>query len=193
MFCPRCGSENTETIKFCRQCGLPIRQVSQYIATSGTAQLNPPPENNSLAYQLGANVHTATKDLTAKQRMILTIMLLAFSPAIFGTLGGVTGMGSLGGSLAAISAILMPLGIAWTVMRYKAQQRRLQEAMMQQQMYPPMSHQMPPPVAPYNLPQAGQQPIPQNYQPPVYQPSPPPTNPLRPPASVIEDETRRFQ
>lgn len=182
MFCPRCGSPNPDTTKFCRQCGLGLQQVTGYVASGGTAPLPPAPA-------APANpIAKATEGLTPKQKMILTIMLMVMSPAIFGTFGGVTGLGELGGSLAGISAVLMPIGIVWAVMRYRVQQRRLQEAMFQQQpMYPPM-----PPVAPYSLPQPGQQPIPQNYQQPVYQPSPPPTNPIRQPISVVEDETRRL-
>ena len=185
MFCPRCGSPNPDTTKFCRQCGLGLQPVTGYVASGGTAQLSQPqPAPADL-------VSRATEGMTPKQQMILLIMLMAFSPAIFGVLG----LGSLSG----ISAVLTPIGIVFAVMRYKAQKRRLQETqmqgiMMQQQMYPPMPPQMMPPVAPYSLPQPEQQPIPQNYQQPAYhQPAPPPTNPLKPPASVTEDETRRFQ
>lgn len=201
MYCPRCGSPNADTTKFCRQCGLALQQVTGYVASGGTAPLPPrqPTSPNPLAQ--------VTDGLTPKQKMILTILLLALSPAIFGTLGGVTGLGSLGGALSGISAILMPIAIVFTVMRYKAQKRQMEQAqaqmMMQQPMYPqmpmqPMQHQMPP-VAPYGLPQSTQQPIQQPVQQPrqpVYQPpvvaSPPPTNPLGP-GSVIEDETRRLQ
>lgn len=184
MFCPRCGSPNPDTPKFCRQCGLGLQQVTGFVASGGTAQF---PQAQPGSSDL---ITRATEGMTPKQQMILMIMLMVFSPAIFGVLG----LGSLSG----ISAVLMPIGIVFTVMRFKAQKRRLQETMMQQQIYPQMPpHMMPlqmmPPVAPYSLPQAGQQPIHQNYQPPVYQPSPPPTNPLKPPASVTEDETKRFQ
>lgn len=183
MFCPRCGSPNPDTTKFCRQCGLGLQQVTGYVASGGTAPLPTPPPT-------AANpIAKVTEGLMPKQKMILLIMLMVMSPAIFGTLG----LGWLSG----ISAVLMPIGIVFTVMWYKAQQRKLQAAMMSHQMYPPvqpyqMPAQMPPPVAPYGLPQAGQPPIPQNYQPPVYQPAPPPTNPIRQPNSVVEDETRRL-
>ncbi len=174
MFCPRCGSPNPDTTKFCRQCGLGLQQVTGYVASGGTAPL-PQMQSGS-----GDIISKATEGMTPKQQMVLLIMLMVMSPAIFGVLG----LGSLSG----ISAVLMPIGIVFTVMRYKAQKRRLQEMMIAQPMYPPM-----PPGAPYSLPQPGQQPVPQSYQPPVYQPSPPPTNPLKPPASVVEDETKRFQ
>ena len=202
MYCPRCGSPNSDTTKFCRQCGLGLQQVTGYVASGGTAPLPPQPVQppvNPLA--------KATEGLTPKQKMILAILLMVLSPAIFGTFGAVTGFEDFGAGLAGISAILMPIGIVFTVMGYKAQQRRMEQAAMQQPFYPPppmqpMQHQMPPPVAPYSLPQGTQQPIqqpvqqpvmqPQHYQPPVYhQPAPPPTNPLGP-GSVVEDETRRL-
>ncbi|MBS1786507.1 MAG: zinc ribbon domain-containing protein [Acidobacteria bacterium] len=183
MFCPRCGSPNPDTTKFCRKCGLGLQPVTGYVASGGTASLQQPQQP-----QLGTGdlISRATSGMTPKQQMILLIMLMAFSPAIFGTLG----LGTLSG----ISAVLMPIGIVFTIMRFKAQQRRLREVMMAQQMYPPMQPQMmQPPVAPYSLPQPTQQPIPQNYQQPVYQqPSPPPTNPLQQPLSVVEDETRKL-
>lgn len=194
MFCPRCGSPNPDTTKFCRQCGLGLQPVTGYVASGGTAQL---PQPQPLAQPAPSDlVSRATEGMTPKQQMILLIMLMVFSPAIFGTLG----LGSLSG----ISAVLLPIGIVFVVMRFKAQKRRLQEAQMQemmmrqQMMYPQTSqmppHQQMPPSVPYGLPQPGQQPIPQTYQPPVFhQPAPPPTNPLKPPASVTEDETRRLQ
>jgi len=177
MFCPRCGSPNPDTTKFCRQCGLALQPLTGYVASGGTASLQPPPRSGDV-------ISKATDGLTPKQQMILLIMMFVMSPAIFGTLG----LGRLSG----ISAVLIPIGVVFAVMRYKAQQRRLQEEMMAQQpMYPPMPQQMPP-ITAYNLPPAAQQPIPQTYQQPVYhQPSPPPTNPLGP-SSVTEDETRRL-
>lgn len=185
MFCPRCGAPNPDTTKFCRQCGLGLQPVTGYVASGGTAQLSQPQPQPAPA----DFVSRATEGLTPKQQMILLIMLMVFSPAIFGTLG----LGSLSG----ISAVCLPIGIVFVVMRYKAQKRRLQEAqmremMMRQQMYTASPQQQMPPVAPYGLPQPGQQPIQQTYQPPVYQPSPPPTNPIKQPMSVIEDETRRL-
>mgnify|MGYP002784259156 CR=1 FL=1 len=179
MFCPRCGSQNPDTTKFCRQCGLGLQPVTGYVASGGTAPLPPPSRSGDV-------ISKAADGLTPKQQMILLIMMFVMSPAIFGTLG----LGRLSG----ISAVLIPIGVVFAVMRYKAQQRRFhEEMMMQQAMNPPIQQQMPP-VATYSLPQAAQEPIPQTYQQPAYQqPSPPPTNPLKPPASVTEDETRRFQ
>ncbi|MDX2039618.1 MAG: zinc ribbon domain-containing protein [Acidobacteriota bacterium] len=181
MFCPRCGSPNPDTTKFCRQCGLGLQQVTGYVASGGTAPLQPPqmPSQNFIS--------NATDGMTPKQQLILLIMLMAMSPAIFGVLG----LGSLSG----ISAVLMPIGIVFAVMRYSAQKRKIQQMMMAQPMHVPMQQAMPPqmpPVAPYGLPQPAPQPV-QQPQPVFSQPSPSPTNPIKPPASVTEDETKRFQ
>ncbi len=183
MFCPRCGSPNPDATKFCRQCGLGLQAVTGYVAGGGTAQL---PQPQPTSPNPIANV---TEGLTPKQKMILAILVMVMSPAIFGTLG----MGSLSG----VSAVLMPIGIVFVVMWFKAQQRKLQEATLRQQMYPPaqpyqMPVQMPPPTA-YGLPQAGPPTVSETYQPPVYQhtSSPPPTNPLGR-GSIVEDETRKL-
>jgi hypothetical protein len=199
MYCPRCGSPNTDTTKFCRQCGLALTQLTGYVASGGTARLPHPQSGPSNLPDLAAR---ATDGMTPKQKLVMTILLIAFSPAIFGVLGGVTGLSGLFGPLAALSGVLTPIGIVWAVIRYKAQKRRTElthAQMMQQPMYPPMPMQYPP-VAQYSLPQPTQQPIQQTAQQPrqpVYQtpvaPSPPPTNPLKSPGSVIEDETRRLQ
>ncbi len=173
MFCPRCGAQNTETTKFCRQCGLPMSQITNYVSAGGTApiaQQQPPAPPGSIA----------PDGMTPKQKLILTILLFVFSPAIFAVFGEMLGLHRVGEALASISAVLMPIGIVWAVFRYKAQQRRLQQQQSPQQMQPPM---------PQHLPQ-------QIYQPPTYQPaiSPPPTNPLATPirGSVTEDETQRL-
>ena len=171
MFCPRCGSQNPDTTKFCRQCGLGLQPVTGYVASGGTSSLQPPSRSGDV-------ISKAVDGLTPKQQMILLIMMFAMSPAILGTLG----LGRLSG----ISAVLIPIGIVFAVMRYKAQERRWKEMMKAQQ-------QQMPPATPYELPQAVQQPVPQTRpQQPVYQqPSSPPTNPLGP-NSVTEDETRRL-
>jgi hypothetical protein len=175
MFCPRCGSQNTETTKFCRQCGLPLQPISGYVASGGTGALAPapPPPPPVLIEPDG---------LTPKQRMALTIILIILSPALLGVLAGITGM-DLFGYLAGLVSILMPLGIVWTVFHYKAQMRRLQQQAFQQQV---TQQQIAPPQ-----PQPTPAFQPRSYQAPL---SPPPTNPLADQrrGSVTEDETRRF-
>lgn len=204
MYCPRCGSPNNDTTKFCRQCGLALTQLTGYVASGGTAQLPQPQPTSPNPSGLPNLIAQATDGLTPKQKLVMTILLIVFSSAIFGVLGGVTGLGWLFGRLAALSGVLTPIGIIWAVMRYKAQKQRMEQAQAQMMQSP--YQQMPmqyPPVAQYSLPQPTQQPIQQTarqprqpvYQPPVV-PSPPPTNPLKgpgSPGSVVEDETRRFQ
>jgi hypothetical protein len=173
MFCPRCGSQNTETTKFCRQCGLPLTQITSYVATGGTG---------SLAPAAPAPISIEPDGLTPKQRMALTIILIVISPALLGLLAGITDL-DLFGYLAGLVSILMPLGIVWTVFHYKAQMRKLQQKAFQQQV---MQQQMAPPQ-----PQPTPAFQPHSYQAPL---SPPPTNPLADQrrGSVTEDETRRF-
>ncbi len=175
MYCPRCGSQNTETTKFCRQCGLPLMQVTSYVATGGTGSLTsaPPPP-----------ISIEPDGLTPKQRMALTIILIVISPALLGLLAGITDL-DLFGYLAGLVSILMPLGIVWTIFHYKAQMRKLQQKAFQQQV---MQQQMTPPQ-PQPMPMPAFQP--HSYQAPL---SPPPTNPLADQrrGSVTEDETQRF-
>jgi hypothetical protein len=172
MFCPRCGSQNTETTKFCRQCGLPLQQISGYVASGGTGALMPAPPPSPIEVD----------GLTPKQRMALTIILIVLSPAILGVLAGITGM-DLFGFLAGLVGIMIPFGVTWAIFHYKAQIRRLQQQAFQQQV---MQQQMGPPQ-PQPMP-AFQ---PRSYQAPL---SPPPTNPLADQrrGSVTEDETQRL-
>lgn len=168
MYCPRCGMAAMETTKYCKSCGLPLMPVYNYVSGGGTGALVPPsPEAGP------------PPGMTPKQRMILTILFCAFSPAIFGTLGAALGMDNLGAALAGISAVLMPLGIVWAVFYFKAQMRRLESqsarALMPQV---PLAY-VPPPL------QTHAQPLPPHR-----------TNPLdappRPLGSFVDDETRRL-
>ncbi|MCI0338448.1 MAG: zinc ribbon domain-containing protein [Acidobacteria bacterium] len=162
MFCPRCGSQNAETTKFCRQCGLPMNQLAHYVQSGGTAPLAPLPPDN-----IG-------EGFTPKQKLVLTIMLFVFMPALLGVIGQGIGLGDLAG----IPAVLMPFGIVWAVFRYKNQLRRLKYQQMQQQIQQPMQQPQQ-----YFQPQAQQPPL-----------QSPPTNPIARPVSgsVTEDETQRL-
>ncbi|MDX2034300.1 MAG: zinc ribbon domain-containing protein [Blastocatellia bacterium] len=191
MFCPRCGTPNPETIKFCRQCGLALQQVSGYVSSGGTGALQPPPPASS-------PLARATEGLSAKQKMLLGILLWVFSPAIFKVIGDATGLDPIFDGMSKLAAVLMAPGIIWIVFLYRAQARKEREAAMLQspQAFPPAYYQqIPPPTA---------QPVapPQYYPPPAQQqpvhrhPAPPPTNPIGPiggRGSVTEDETRKFQ
>lgn len=184
MFCPRCGSSNTENTKFCRQCGLPLAQVSNIVATGGTGALVSPPPVQTPAVPI--QLAETSEMLALKQKRILTILATILLPII----GAIIAEEVLfAGEAFAVLFLLIPLGVTWAIYHYKTQLRRLQEQQLQQHF-------------------AAQQPV---YQQPVQstvqsapnpqpmfqgQLSPPPTNPLNVvspmPSSVVEEETRKF-
>src|SRR5262245_2694653 len=185
MYCPRCGSQNTEVTKYCRQCGLPMAQISSYVATGGTGGLtqpsgySPPPPLQ----------FTETAEMLAlKQKRILTVLSVCIAPIIIAILTEqIFGIGDLAG----IPFLLVPLGIAWAMFRYKTELRKLQEQQLQQYYAQQHYQQMPQQTAGINpiiQPQPNQ---PQSVQPQLNAPR---TNPLAEHSrgSVVEDETRKF-
>jgi hypothetical protein len=141
--------------------------VTNYVATGGTAPLTPSPVT-------AAPPSTARgfwDSLPPNQQMIASILAFIFAVPFLGVFAG--------GRLAGMAAILMPLGIIWSVWYFKAKQREWQQRMQ------------PPPAQMYTPPQ------PTAYQMPI---PPPRTNPLaevpprRPhvPTSVTEEETQRL-
>ncbi len=176
MYCPRCGAPNTETTKFCRQCGLSLMEVTNYVASGGTSALRPP-------------VPTAA-DLTVgfspSQKMGLAIAAIATSPAWTAVLGRPFGLHS---SLPAICAVLMPITIPLVVIYFRNQAKRLAQmnpppTTVQPQMYAPPQPQawLQAPVMPVNA-------VPSSEMPRTT----PNTNPFaQQPASIIEDETKRL-
>lgn len=185
MYCPRCGSANTETIKFCRQCGLPMAQVSGFVASGGTGALVSPPQMNTVQQSSPVPIQLAetSEMLALKQKRILTIMAMILLPILLAIVGEEM---ANAGEVFAATFLLIPLGVTWAIYHYKTQLRRLQEKQLQQH----FTAQQPTYQQPVQPPQAT--PIPQ----PMFQGqlSPPPTNPLNvaAPSSVVEDETRRF-
>ena len=180
MYCPRCGSANTETIKFCRQCGLPMAQVNNIVATGGTGALvsAPPVQAPAVPIQLAET----SEMLALKQKRIMTILAMILLPIVFAIVGEEM---ANAGEVFAATFLLIPLGVTWAVYHYKTQLRRLQEKQLQQ-LFAAQQPAYPQSVPSVTIPQ------------PMFQGqlSPPPTNPLdvaNPiPSSVIEDETRRF-
>ena len=185
MYCPRCGSQHTEPTKYCRQCGLPMAQISGYVATGGTGALTqpsgysaPPPFQFSETAEM----------LALKQKRILTILSVCIAPIILAILADeVFRIGDLAG----IPFLLVPIGIAWAIFRYKTQLRRLQEQQLQQYYAQQHHHPMPqqtPGISQIYQPQSDQ---PQSGQPQLNAPR---TNPLAESSrgSVVEDETRKF-
>ena len=121
MYCPRCGAQNTETTKYCRQCGLPMAQISGYVATGGTGGLTPPSGHSAPP----PVQFTETAEMLAlKQKRILTILSVCIAPVIFAILASEV---FRVGDLAGIPFLLVPIGIAWATFRYKTQLRQLQE------------------------------------------------------------------
>ena len=168
MFCPRCGAPINDSLKYCRNCGLPISQVSSYVATGGTANIAPPSATSTHSGEY----------LTPKQRLVLTIMLMILSPAIFAVIAESLGLHP---GIASIPAVLMPVGIIWAVFHYKAVVRR-REMERQYITMSPAAARTP------QTPQVGA----------VHYPTalpPHQTNPLAevPPGSVVEDETRKLR
>jgi hypothetical protein len=115
--------------------------------------------------------------------MVASILSFIFAIPVLGVLAG--------GRLAGLAAILMPLGIIWSVLYFRAKQREFE------QRHPPQTAQMytpPQPAAFHTPPQATA-----SYTPPAAaQPPLPRTNPLAEsasahqyvPPSVTEQETQ---
>jgi hypothetical protein len=197
MYCPRCGSQNTDATKFCRQCGLPLAQVSDYVAAGGTGALARPTGPPSLP--------ETSEMLALKQQRILTILGVCIAPVVFAILADEV---FRVGDIAGLPFLLVPIGIVWARFRYKMQLRRMQERQLQE--YYAQQHQSMPQQA---MPQQG--PTPKLIIQPQTDPSQlaqlaqlaqsaqsaqsaqmdaPRTNPLpeASPGSVVEDETRKF-
>jgi hypothetical protein len=199
MYCPRCGSQNTDTTKFCRQCGLPLAQVMDYVSTGGTGALAKPP------YSPPPPPLIETSEMLAlKHKRVLMTLSVCIAPVIFAILSDEVFKAS---DIAGIPFLLIPIGIVWVRFHYRMQLRRLQERQLQeyyahQQYQQSMPQQaMPQQAMPQQaMPQQAPAPkliiqMPSN-QAPVGQPQfdAPRTNPLAEPShgSVIEDETRKF-
>jgi hypothetical protein len=193
MYCPRCGSQNTDATKFCRQCGLPLAQVSDYVAAGGTGAIVRPPAPPP-------PLPETSEMLALKQQKTLTILGVCIAPVVFAILANeVFKFGDISG----IPFFLVPIGIVWARFRYKMQLRRLQERQLQEyyaQYHQPMPQQAPTPklilqpqTDPSQLAQSAQSAqLAQSAQ--SAQVDAPKTNPLPDPSpgSVVEDETRKF-
>src|SRR5262249_5297474 len=83
MYCPRCGSQNTDTTKFCRQCGLPLAQVMDYVAVGGTGALARPPSPPP------PPLLETSEMLALKQKKIMTILGVCIAPVVFAIIADV--------------------------------------------------------------------------------------------------------
>jgi hypothetical protein len=178
MYCPRCGSQNTDATKFCRQCGLPLAQVADYVAAGGTGALSQPtsPQPPPLM--------DTSEMLALKHKRTLTILSVCIGPVVLAAIGDSLKLGDIVG----IPFLLIPIGIVWASFRYKMRLRRLQERQLQEYYANQQSQQAPGPKLIIQAP---------SNQTPIGQPQldAPRTNPLAEPShgSVVEDETRKFQ
>jgi hypothetical protein len=187
MYCPRCGSQNTDTTKFCRQCGLPLAQVMDYVSTGGTGALAKPQYQQPPPPPL---IETSEM-LALKHKRILTILSICIAPVIFAILSDEV-FHFHNDALVPITFMLIPIGVVWAKFRYKMQLRRLQERQLQEY-YSHQQHQQ-------SMPQQASGPkliiqAPSNQAPVGHlQFDAPRTNPLAEPShgSVVEDETRKF-
>ena len=164
MFCPRCGASILDGLKFCRNCGLPVTQVSTYVATGGTANLSTPPEAELNEY------------LTPLQKLILTIIALVASPAIVAILADMIGVD---GSFAAIPSVFMPIGIIWAIFHYKFVMRQRKQNRMLFANQPVIAQQQPAQIIDPGVPA-----LPPTQTNPLREPRR---------GSVVEDETQRFR
>jgi hypothetical protein len=184
MYCPRCGSQNTDGTRFCRQCGLALAQVMDYVATGGTGGLAPP----SIPPPPLPLMETSEM-LALKHKRTLATISICIAPIVLAIfLNNIPWIDEFAG----IPFLLVPIGIFWARSHYKMQLRRLQERQAQE-FY---ERQQPPQPAPQQA--TGPKLIIQapSNQPPLGQPqfNAPKTNPLAEQSrgSVIEDETRKF-
>ncbi len=177
MYCPRCGTQANDSTKFCRNCGLALTPLTGYVASGGTLPLQPEASESSYSKHPLVQAFLA---MEPKRQMTFSILFFVFLIPLLAILGGIIPPLR---ALVPLAALGMPLGIVWSVMRYKAMKRHLQE-----QHYPDYAQSVAPPSVP-------QRPA---YQPPLA--ATPTTNQLEDPRSyqtpipnsVTEEETRRL-
>ena len=110
IYCPRCGSPNGELVKFCRQCGLPLAEVTGYLSSGGTSKLTPIQRSRNPLAQIFSN-------FTPRQKMILAIVMAVFSPAFFAVLDA--------GDVSPVAAVFMPFVILFSVFYFRNQEKQL--------------------------------------------------------------------
>lgn len=185
MYCPRCGTQAIETTKFCRSCGLALTPVTTYVATGGTAPLTPPP--TSFEATPARSARSFWDKLPPNQQMIASILAFIFAIPFLGVFAG--------GRLAGMAAILMPLGIIWSILYFRAKQREFEQRHQHPSAHlytPPQSaatHTPPQPATFHHTPPAGTQAVPPTRTNPLADATPVP--PYAPP-SVTEQETQRL-
>lgn len=177
MYCPRCGAHNTETTKFCRQCGLPLAPIADFVTSGGTGSLTPP--QNQRAQQPPHLIETSEM-LALRYKRTMTILAMCIAPVVLSIIGEEL---FNAGEFVAVLFLMIPLGIMWAISRYRIQLRQLQEQQLQQYYAQQQSRQ---PMSEHTFQQHA-------YQPPL---PPPPTNPINVAnpthPSVTEEETQKL-
>lgn len=138
IYCPRCGTSNPHKVRFCRQCGLSMAPVTGYLA--GEA---PVVQNNPGHHSLKPHTRLLAS-FTPRQKMILSIILAAISPAVFAILDL--------DELSPLAAILMPFAISFAVFYFRNQEKQLRAAASGAVNYSPLPIQVAPPAAPVYVP-----------------------------------------
>ena len=140
IYCPRCGTSNPQKVRFCRQCGLSMAPVTGYLA--GEA---PVVQNNPGHHSLKPHARLLAS-FTPRQKMILSIILAAISPAVFAILDL--------DELSPLAAILMPFAIIFAVFYFRNQEKHLRSGFPVQSVAHPSSLPVAPPIVPVYVPPA---------------------------------------
>lgn len=176
MYCPRCGTQAQDTTKFCRSCGLALTPITTYVVSGGTTSLQPP------GPEIPKSEHPwlrAFQELEPKQQRTFSILFFVFLVPLLAVLSGIFPPLR---ALVPLAAVGMPLGIVWSVMRYKALVNRQQQPLTDHTNYSQLNasgQQQPFYQPPVSSPTTNQLDEPRLYQTPV-------------PPSVTEEETRRL-
>lgn len=113
MFCPRCATPINEQLRFCRSCGLPLAQVTSYVASGGTRDLTP-----------SVDEQVSSTRFTPQQALALKLMAILLAPGLVGVLSAIF---KFPGKLAGIPAVLIPILVLWAVFHYLSQTRKIEE------------------------------------------------------------------
>jgi hypothetical protein len=180
MYCPRCGTQLSETPKFCRSCGLPMLPVNDYVKSGGNmplqqiVEIEKPASKNPIAQFWNT--------FEPRQKMLISILLSVFSTPLLAIASNIIGFLEF---FVPFAAILTPIGIIFSVMYFKAKEKELQQRFVN------AAHAQVPvyqPLAPPPLPMPTQ-PMTQVLPPPASMPIQSVTPDF---SSVTDEETQRL-
>ncbi|MGH9847764.1 MAG: zinc-ribbon domain-containing protein, partial [Blastocatellia bacterium] len=87
MYCPRCGMQNTETTKFCRQCGLSLAQITGFVSSGGTGALAGPPPPTPQPPLVPGQLPETSEMLALKQKRTMTMLAMCILPVVLTIIG----------------------------------------------------------------------------------------------------------